>query len=86
MIGLYLVTGRRVAGSWAKAVWPMVVAYAFAWTGHFFIEGNRPATFLYPSYSLMVRVAGACAGAGTGWYEWGGVRRPRARASWRCCC
>lgn len=54
MIGLYLVTGRRVAGSWSKAVWPMVVAYAFAWTGHFFIEGNRPATFLYPSYSLMV--------------------------------
>jgi len=30
-----------------------LLAYAFAWVGHFFFEHNRPATFLYPSYSLM---------------------------------
>lgn len=31
----------------------IVQGYAFAWVGHFFFEGNRPATFKYPRYSLM---------------------------------
>jgi len=26
--------------------------YAFAWTGHFFFEHNRPATFSHPLYSF----------------------------------
>ena len=30
-----------------------LVAYGFAWVGHFFFEKNKPATFKYPFYSLM---------------------------------
>jgi hypothetical protein len=31
----------------------VVLAYGFAWTGHFFIEKNRPATFKHPFFSLV---------------------------------
>jgi len=30
----------------------VIVPYAFAWVGHFFIEKNKPATFQYPWMSL----------------------------------
>jgi hypothetical protein len=30
-----------------------VFGYSFAWTGHYFFEKNRPATFKHPFYSLM---------------------------------
>ncbi len=30
-----------------------VVAYGFAWVGHFVFEKNRPATFIHPVWSFM---------------------------------
>ena len=31
----------------------LVFAYGLAWIGHFFVEGNRPATFGNPAWSLI---------------------------------
>src|SRR5262245_1838774 len=31
----------------------IVLGYAFAWIGHFFIEHNKPATFQYPFWSFL---------------------------------
>jgi hypothetical protein len=30
-----------------------IVGYGFAWSGHFFFEKNKPATFKYPFWSLI---------------------------------
>ena len=30
-----------------------IIGYGFAWVGHFFFEKNKPATFIYPFYSLL---------------------------------
>ena len=38
-------------GGWIVA--GLFAGYAFAWTGHFFFEKNRPATFSHPLYSFV---------------------------------
>lgn len=40
-------------GSWLLLFLLPVIGYGFAWTGHFFFEKNKPATFTYPFYSLL---------------------------------
>lgn len=42
-----LLTGRR-----SLMLAAPVLGYGFAWLGHFAVEGNRPATFKYPAWSL----------------------------------
>ena len=39
-------------GRWRWLPLVLVVGYAGAWVGHFFVEHNRPATFKHPLWSL----------------------------------
>lgn len=47
---LFFAMGNKV---FKKAIFVLVLGYAFAWVGHFHYEHNYPATFVYPTYSLM---------------------------------
>jgi hypothetical protein len=55
-IGSWLVLGAlAMALSTGNAWWYLAMplaGYGFAWTGHFFFEKNRPASFRYPLYSF----------------------------------
>ena len=43
---------------WELALFGLFCAYTFAWVGHFVFEGNRPATFKYPLWSLRADLKG----------------------------
>lgn len=38
---------------WSGLLIIPIMAYDPPWTGHFFIENNKPATFKYPWWSLL---------------------------------
>ena len=44
---------KRLSGKWQLGLAILLIGYTFAWIGHFFFEHNRPATFIYPLFSLM---------------------------------
>jgi hypothetical protein len=48
-VGIYL----GVTQGLPYALFGLVVAYGFAWTSHFLIEKNQPATFHYPIWSFF---------------------------------
>lgn len=48
-----LIAYTLASGKWLLLLALPLAGYGFAWTGHFFFEKNRPATFTYPFYSLI---------------------------------
>ena len=50
MLTLPIVLGFSVSLYWLFLI--PVFGYGFAWTGHYFFEKNKPATFKHPFYSL----------------------------------
>ena len=55
-VGTACVLALLVLAIVQRNAWWVVAAlacgYGFAWTGHFFFEKNRPATFRHPFYSF----------------------------------
>lgn len=52
MLVLIILVWALISGTyWALWLIP-IIGYGFAWSGHYFFEKNKPATFQYPFYSL----------------------------------
>jgi hypothetical protein len=52
-LGFGIMVAAFVTGHpWYAFLW-IPIAYGFAWTGHFLLEGNTPATFGHPFWSFI---------------------------------
>lgn len=52
-IGLYALYRAIKTGRKRYVVYGLVAGYACAWTGHFFFEKNKPASFKQPFFSFI---------------------------------
>jgi hypothetical protein len=52
-LGLAAVLAALATLDWRWLVAGLLAGYGLAWTGHFFFERNRPATFSRPLYSFL---------------------------------
>jgi hypothetical protein len=52
-LGIAVVVGALVSGHPWYALLFFPVGYGFAWTGHFTLEKNKPATFGHPFWSFV---------------------------------
>jgi len=52
-LGVLVVLGALVLGRPWYALLFFPIGYGFAWTGHFVLEKNKPATFGHPLWSFI---------------------------------
>jgi hypothetical protein len=52
-LGLAAVLAALATLDWRWLAAGLLAGYGLAWTGHFFFERNRPATFSRPFYSFL---------------------------------
>ncbi|CAF2041790.1 unnamed protein product [Rotaria magnacalcarata] len=50
---IYLTGGKLLTNSLIKTCIPLLIGYGFSWIGHFAFELNKPASFIYPTYSFF---------------------------------
>ncbi|KAJ7559315.1 hypothetical protein O6H91_04G079200 [Diphasiastrum complanatum] len=52
-IAVLFIVAAAVVKWWCLLFAGVLVGYGFAWYSHFFVEGNRPATFGHPIWSFL---------------------------------
>lgn len=53
LLAVSLLIAAITTRNWWLLLAVPVAGYGVSWIGHFFVEGNRPATFRHPVYSLL---------------------------------
>ena len=53
LLGWGILVAAIVKREWWWIALALVLPYALAWISHFFVEGNKPATFEHPLWSWL---------------------------------